>query len=58
MDYWFVIIDREGLLHTVKFNTRFEALNYVKELHEEGQIKGQEKLYIASGEEIAAFKVI
>lgn len=58
MDYWFVIIDREGLFHTVKFNTRFEALNYVKELHEEGQIKGQEKLYIASGEEIAAFKVI
>lgn len=56
MDKWFVIIEENGLFHTVRFNTRFEAMKYAMKRCEDSEINLNGKLYIAEAEELLLFK--
>ncbi|HLR34278.1 MAG TPA: hypothetical protein VK071_02995 [Tissierellales bacterium] len=43
---WFVIIDRNGLYHTTKFDNVLDAEDYINLQFEEGRIKEVDRVYL------------
>ncbi len=45
---WFVIIDRNGLYHTTKFDNVLDAGDYINLQYEEGEIKEVDRVYLTA----------